>query len=369
MARFHAQALELSDQIHRLPGDEAHWQRILAALGATLGLHSILMLRLEPTGRGGRLIRAWGLATEWLERYRQRFAAAEPLLPPDAVRYSGDPAALAALERTGYRREFMRPLGIGHICQGAIACSGQAVRLWRFQWPRRAGPPGRWQRRLVGCLATHLAGRVELEARLAALDAERHSAEQALEALGAACLIVDARARPRYFNRTARQLLAAADGLRLTPGGQLTADRPRPAAALRRGLQRALQPDRPDSRRPELLAIERPSGRADYTVFIWPYRRHAVYANARALILINDPEQQSQTLAHHLIQLYDLTPAEARVALLLLQGRSPAAIAERHRVSPNTVRSQIKSLLLKTDTRRQGELVAQIYRTLGRLVR
>jgi DNA-binding CsgD family transcriptional regulator len=62
--------------------------------------------------------------------------------------------------------------------------------------------------------------------------------------------------------------------------------------------------------------------------------------------------------------LYDLTPAETEVAILLAQGFAPAQIAERRAVSIETVRNQIKALLQKTGTRRLGNLIALLARTV-----
>jgi DNA-binding CsgD family transcriptional regulator len=56
--------------------------------------------------------------------------------------------------------------------------------------------------------------------------------------------------------------------------------------------------------------------------------------------------------------LYDLTPAETEVAVLLAQGLAPAQIAERRAVSVETVRNQIKALLEKTGAERLGGLIA-----------
>ena len=60
--------------------------------------------------------------------------------------------------------------------------------------------------------------------------------------------------------------------------------------------------------------------------------------------------------------LFDLTPAEARVARAIAEGLTPGEIAERHNVSRETVRSQLKRVLLKTSTKRQSELSLLISR-------
>ena len=55
---------------------------------------------------------------------------------------------------------------------------------------------------------------------------------------------------------------------------------------------------------------------------------------------------------------YGLTPTEIRVATALAEGLSVRAIADRHGVTYETARSQIKAVLSKTGTSRQAELVA-----------
>lgn len=68
-----------------------------------------------------------------------------------------------------------------------------------------------------------------------------------------------------------------------------------------------------------------------------------------------------------LAALFGLTPAEQRVAVLLAQGDDAAEIAAVLQVQANTVRSHIKQLLTKSNTRRQAEFVARVWRMAARL--
>lgn len=66
-------------------------------------------------------------------------------------------------------------------------------------------------------------------------------------------------------------------------------------------------------------------------------------------------------LPNELIQaLYDLTPAEARIAQVIAAGDSIVDHARLTGVSHETVRKHVKALLAKTGLRRQGELTALI---------
>ncbi len=61
-------------------------------------------------------------------------------------------------------------------------------------------------------------------------------------------------------------------------------------------------------------------------------------------------------------QLYDLSPAELRIAIALLEGKSLEDYATSIGVTMNTVRTQLKNLFNKTGTHRQSELVALLSR-------
>lgn len=59
---------------------------------------------------------------------------------------------------------------------------------------------------------------------------------------------------------------------------------------------------------------------------------------------------------------FGLTKTEGEIANLVYQGHSPKDIASKRRVSVETVRSHLKSLLHKTESNRQVELVAKLSR-------
>ena len=61
-------------------------------------------------------------------------------------------------------------------------------------------------------------------------------------------------------------------------------------------------------------------------------------------------------------RIFGLTAAEAKLAIQIVQGETPAAIARDHRVSVATIRSQLASIFGKTQTRRQSELAMLLTR-------
>lgn len=80
-----------------------------------------------------------------------------------------------------------------------------------------------------------------------------------------------------------------------------------------------------------------------------------------AMVLLHDPALNSNLDPFIVAETFDLTPAEARVAVQMVNGLTVDGIAQKSGVSVNTVKSQIKSLFQKTGTSRQAELVSVIH--------
>lgn len=171
-------------------------------------------------------------------------------------------------------------------------------------------------------------------------------------------LLVDRDGQLLFANAAAEGLLAEADGIRrhgrMLSGGRL-ADTLKLQAAIEHVITARDEGDRETrapvvaltrkARRPLLAAIiagEGPTGRAE---------------ESAAIIHLCDPAQDLTSLVEPACKLYGLSPVETRLACLLAQGVSLADAADTMRVREQTARSYLKQIFLKTETRRQAELV------------
>lgn len=75
------------------------------------------------------------------------------------------------------------------------------------------------------------------------------------------------------------------------------------------------------------------------------------------MLTIYHPKYSPTINSHLLHTAFNLTPAESRVAILLLEGFVAKEISIKNNVSIDTVRKQIKEILRKTETNRQSDLV------------
>lgn len=86
------------------------------------------------------------------------------------------------------------------------------------------------------------------------------------------------------------------------------------------------------------------------------------FLGARALVTLTAIERRRGPPVALLAGVFGLTPAEARLASIIAEGRNPEDAAEELRISKSTARNHLKAIFAKTATRRQAELVALLSR-------
>lgn len=107
------------------------------------------------------------------------------------------------------------------------------------------------------------------------------------------------------------------------------------------------------------IPIPAEEGEPALIAHLLPIRRaaHDIFASAQVLLVLTAVVAPEAPLTEMLHGLFDLTPAEARVARALAAGQSIEEISLRSATSRETVRTQLKGVMAKTATTRQSELV------------
>jgi DNA-binding CsgD family transcriptional regulator len=85
---------------------------------------------------------------------------------------------------------------------------------------------------------------------------------------------------------------------------------------------------------------------------------HDIFAQSIGIVVVTPIDRRAVPTAELLTGLFDLTPAEARVARAIGAGQAVEEIATALGTTRETVRSQIKAVLGKTGTSRQAELAS-----------
>jgi DNA-binding CsgD family transcriptional regulator len=129
-------------------------------------------------------------------------------------------------------------------------------------------------------------------------------------------------------------------------------------------VETAIAPIKPhEHSSPSRMAVPRSNGRP-FFVQAMPITGGSqdFFHLAKALVLVSDPESANARAFSQIQQYFNLTPAEARIAEQLAQGMDPNSICEELGISITTVRTHLHSVFHKTNTSRQGELIALLNR-------
>ena len=218
-------------------------------------------------------------------------------------------------------------------------------------------------------LLPHVRRAVDIQTRMG----EARLAEVTLDRLQVGVTFLDSRGRLLRMNRAAAEMVAAHDGLELRREGLHATSRAE-HMALERLIARAAAPGLGNSAPGGALAIRRPSGRRPLSLVAVPaspsVSLFSGMLGAVVVLFITDPEAGPPAApAETLSVLYGLTPAEARTALLIGEGRAPKEVAQALEISVDTVRTVLKRVFMKTGVDRQAALARLLARTLPPLRR
>jgi DNA-binding CsgD family transcriptional regulator len=185
----------------------------------------------------------------------------------------------------------------------------------------------------------------------------------AFDLLALGVLLMDTARRVSFANRSADEILGVA------PRSADSANSARLSEARTRALARLLV-DQQRVHRGSLVLRHPDDGRAlqiFVTPLAWPVGAGEAGRRFSTALFIGDPRRLSGDPVDVLNELYALTPAESRLALLLTTGRSVEESARELGIALSTARGVLKAVFAKTDTRRQSDLVRLLLTGPGEL--
>lgn len=204
----------------------------------------------------------------------------------------------------------------------------------------------------------HLETVLRLRKRLARKDAEVWWREQVLTALPVGVILLDAKGWPCYLNPAAEALVSEGLTLALSSTQGLTAGTPQATRQLHTAIQDSLCATPSSSRGP--VRVCRGESGPDLWLRVVPLTPGGVVFDAwnQASVAVfcevsGSHAPDTTQLAHA----FGFTPSEARLAGALLSGHDLSSAAKSLGVGLETVRTQLKRLFAKTDTRRQSDLL------------
>jgi DNA-binding CsgD family transcriptional regulator len=213
--------------------------------------------------------------------------------------------------------------------------------------------------KVMSGLVVHFQQALRAHDKLAALARSSADLVGALETVRHGMIIVGSDWWIVNLNTAAERILRAEDGLKMS-SARIAATSTPAEHKLHRALHAALVDDSSMSRGGRSFLCERPSGKRPYVVHVLPLHHSATdetSSEARALVLIIDPDREPEPAASLLRRLYGLTTTEADLAWRIARGADLKEICDELSVSITTVRKHLQHIFDKTDTHRQAELV------------
>jgi DNA-binding CsgD family transcriptional regulator/PAS domain-containing protein len=210
--------------------------------------------------------------------------------------------------------------------------------------------------KFMGALVPHLQQALRTQSRLAELDNRTCDITAVIDAIRHGIVIIDTGRRIAQMNSAAEHILTAGEGL-YVHCGQLEALQTATNKQLQSGITRACQESRNGARGGDSLACSRPTGKRPYVIHILPLARSVEPSAGRALVIIIDPEQETEPPKMLLKRIFGLTRAEADVALRMMRGDGLKPISADLAVTMATIKTHLQHIFDKTDTHRQAELV------------
>jgi DNA-binding CsgD family transcriptional regulator len=356
----------LMARVYQGPLETVPWSGALELVRQHLDAsYTTLILRSPSSDRRGLMVHASenGAGTPNESSYNDYYYSLDPFvgLPADRVVTVDEVFGETGWLSSELYKQFLKPTDVRYI-MGADLRTESGVEC-RFRVCRKHGTAHFSARDKAFCalLLPHLRRAVELHSRLDVVESERTLYASAIDRMLVGMVTLDESGAIMSTNSVADEILAEADGLRIAHGNVEAMDN-QENRTLQRLIRHAMMghfgtagplveamPVTRSGDRPKLGVLVRTVPLSDWSE---DNRRRPA-----TVLFLRDPDRKSQRSQEIVRKLFDLTPAETSLALLLTNGLTLEEAAEELGISKNTARAHLRSIFSKTGVTRQATLV------------
>lgn len=360
----------LIGQVYDAALDESLWEALSTEIPKTLASSSVVTFTVDSALNQAKFLIQSSLFTPKLmndyETYYCRqdvWAARGAELGLSKVWCSNDLIDDHELHRTEIYNDWLLPLDLAYVVGSVWRIDAGTLCGFGIHRSYDRGAYDEEDKRRVSLFLPHLQRALQIRQRLATAGIEKYAALDGLERTGTAVLVTDRDGRVLFADRLAELVLNQGDAIRVMGGRLVCINRTisermmffiRGAVGVAAGF---------NGNAGGAISIPR-NDRLPLTVLVAPFRPGNNTPVPAAFLFIKDPETPSVT-AKTLQSLFGFTASEACVAAALAGGHSVDTIASTLQVSLNTVRTHLKSIMAKSGTTRQAELVALLLRSVA----
>lgn len=343
-----------------------HWAKMMGELGTLFGADSSFMFTSHSELHPDAILLGHNTASAMVQGFKEYWCyediwAAEArgrgLMKQDTVLIGSELVPNDVLRRSRYYNEFSRHFGqdgmLGAVLFDGMGDSG--IPFTNLCWYR---PPGsddfqkNHKHQLVSFLG-HVQQALKIQYKLKALDLQASLARPHIETatllLNSKCHIIDC-------NAQGRALLNARNSLLRTANGYLRGIGSRSSPTIDEARLACIKSQQPVHILIQTVEITLLRG----LLLPLPVEEESYcgwYDDRYYLLMIDLPKDNVEEIIERAAALFGLSGAEQRLAAALVKGITLEQFGELRSISQNTVRTQVRSLLVKTGFTRQIDLV------------
>ncbi len=350
--------------IYQGPLEPVPWKSALDLIRRHLkAIYVTLMLRPPSSDRAGLMVNASGdRPVEREDSYSNYYYALDPFvgLPPGQVVSAEEIVGESKWRSSEFYKQFLKPVDVLHVLGADIRTDNGIECRFRVCRSHAGAPFSEPDKALCEVVLPHLKRAVQLHSHLDLIESERKLYAGTVDRMLVGTVILNETGAVMKTNSVADEMLRESDGLRIVKGA-MAADYGNENRELQKLIDQAA--DGHAGAEPAVIkamSITRPSGRGKLGVLIRSIPPSEWSEGQRCpsvAVFIRDPGRKTEASHEMVRRLFDLTPAEASLALLLANGLTLDDAAEELGIRKNTARAHLRSIFSKIGVTRQTTLV------------
>ena len=302
----------------------------------------------------------------YMRLYADTYSRLGPLAtsPPGPVeRIVGIPGLMPYEEfrRGRFFREWAEPQGLIDVAVAVLDKSAGGCAYLTVARDAEGGMVDQFMQERLALVLPHVRRAVAIGRTIEFKQAETATFMDVLDGLSVGVFLIDPQGRVVHANAAGDDMLGTGELLR-SVGGRLVAGDAQVEHSLRETAAAAVTGDHAAGSRSIVVPLRRPDDGEHYVAHMLPLAKGArgrageSYAAAAALF-VRKAELQYPSPPEVIGQTYDLTPAELRVLLGIVQIGGVPEVAAAFGIADTTVKTHLGRLYAKTGTARQADLV------------
>jgi DNA-binding CsgD family transcriptional regulator/PAS domain-containing protein len=345
--------------------DPALWSGVLTNMAGTMNAQASALLSKDSSRKFVDATCHTGLDPHFERTYADTYGKLGPVATSafcDTDRIASIPELMPYDEycRTCFYREWAKPQGWADVAVAVLEKSASGCVYLSFARNEAAGMVDDDMRRGMALVLPHVRRAVLVGKAIEFKRAEAAAFADVLDGLSAGLFLLDAGGRIAHANTAANAMLDAADFLRST-GGRLVAGDPQADQTLRDALAATGNGDVEIGVRGIALPLIAHDG-TRHVAHVLPLTSGARRAagmtyTATAALFVRKATLAPPPAPDVIGKTYNLTPAELRVLLAIVEIGGVPEVADALGVADTTVKTHLGRLFEKTGTGRQADLV------------